>query len=122
MRQRRIFRAVARCALSVTEAAPLFPDSFFGVDTPLSSSPRGLLSLGESPRGELHKGRFQLQGKTRNVQGGHYGKSVTGNHHSDEGGGRGAAEFLAPACGSGGEKACLRAIYLLLDAEALSAL
>ena len=59
VRRRRIFRAVARCALSVTEAGPLFPDFFFGVDTPLSSSPRGL-SLGESPRGELHKGRFQL--------------------------------------------------------------
>ena len=85
VRRRRIFRAVARCALSVTEAGPLFPDSFFGVDTPLSSSPRGLLSLGESPRGELHKGRFQLQGKTRNVQGGHDGKSGNGNHHSDEG-------------------------------------
>ena len=122
VRRRCIFRAVARCALSVTEAGPLFPDSFFGVDTPLSSSPRGLLSLGESPRGELHKGRFQLQGKTRNVQGGHDGKSGNGSHHSDEGDGRGSTEFLAPACGSGGEKTCLRAICLLLDAEALSAL
>ena len=98
VRRRRIFRAVARCALSVTEAGPLFPDSFFGVDTPLSSSPRGLLSLGESPRGELHKGRFQLQGKTRNVQGGHDGKFGNGNHHSDEGSRRRPAELLASAC------------------------
>ena len=85
VRRRRIFRAVARYTLSVTEAGPLFPDFFFGVDTPLSSSPRGLLSPSErSPRGELHKGRFQLQGKTRNVQGGHDGKFGNGNHHSDE--------------------------------------
>ena len=63
VRRRRIFRAVARCALSVTEAGPLFPDSFLGVDTPLSSSPEGFFHLVKALGGNCIKAGFNSREK-----------------------------------------------------------
>ena len=58
--------SLAALSPSRKQALPIISLLFSsGVDTPLSSFPRGLLSLGESPRGKLHEGRFQLQGKAR---------------------------------------------------------